>query len=114
MTLRQDSPDVKQVMEEHSSRYDSQSNGLIEVALRDYQGLLRTLVAALQRRISQAVPADHALFAWLVGHAAWVITTRRLGHDGRTAHVRARGHAFNKREFEFDEKVLYKLPMKGP
>lgn len=114
ITLRQDSSEVKQVVEEHSSRYDSQSNGFIEATLRDVQGLVRTYTCALSQRIGQRIPPDHAIFSWLVEHAAWIMTTRRVGHDGRTAYARVRRHTFTKRGVEFGEKVLYKLPMKGP
>jgi hypothetical protein len=114
ITLRQDSSEIKQVVEEHSSRYDSQSNGFIEATLRDVQGLVRTYMCALSQRLGQRIPPDHAVFSWLVDHAAWVMTTRRVGHDGRTAYARVRRHTFSKRGVEFGEKVLYKLPMKGP
>ena len=114
ITLRQESPEVKQIVEEHSSRYVSQSNGFIEVALRDIQGLLRTYMCALEQRIGQRIPPDHAVFSWMVEHAAWILTTRRVGHDARTGYGKVRRHDFSKRSIEFGEKVLYKLPMKGP
>ena len=37
-------------------------------------GLLRTLKAALEARISGKVALDHDLISWMIRHSAWLIT----------------------------------------
>ncbi len=69
----------EQVMQEHSAKYDSQSNGEIEVGVRDIRGILTANKLCLEERIGRRIPTDHVLLTWLVEFAAWVITTRRRG-----------------------------------
>ena len=103
-----------QVMQEHSARYDSQSNGDIEVGVRDLKGILTANKLCLEERLGRRVPSDHMIMAWLVEHAAWIITTRRRGEDGLSAYQRVRGRDYLKREVGFGEMVMRKLPRKGP
>ena len=103
-----------QLTEEHSARYDSQSAGDIEVAVRDVKGILTSNKLCLEDRIKRRVPCDHVLLSWLVEHVAWILTTRRRGEDGLTAYQRCRGRDYTRRAIGFAEQVLYKLPKKGP
>ena len=52
--------------------------------------------------------------AWLVEHAAWLLTTRLRGEDGKSAYERIRGRPCAKRLVEFGERVFCKKHMKGP
>ena len=63
----------------------------------------------MQRRI----PVDHPVMAWLVKHAAWLLTIRVRGRDGRTAYERPRGKPFSKKGVGFGEICLFRLPLKG-
>ena len=77
---------VDQAMPDHPPAYDSKANGGIENAVRQVQGILRTHLSCLQSRLQCRIPADHPLMAWLVQHAAWTLTIRSRGKDGRTAY----------------------------
>ena len=104
----------EQITEEHSARYDSQSNGEIGVAVRDVKALLAANKLCLESRLGRHVPNEHAIMTWLVEHVAWILTTRRKGTDGFTSYQRVRGRDYLKREVAFAESILCKLPRKGP
>ena len=106
--------ELESVTEEKPVSYDSKSNGAIEIAVRQVQGLLRTHKASLEGALSCKVPTRHPVIAWLVEHVAMLITARVRGTDGRTAWQRARGKPFGKRLLCFGEMCLYKLNIKDP
>ena len=106
--------DLEQVGTEFPSAYDSKSNGDVENAIRNVQGLMRTMKFGLERRLNKQIPYGHALLSWLAEHVAWTLTVRPKGDDGMTPYQRVKGTQFSKRMVEFGEKVLYKLPTKGP
>ena len=106
--------DLEQVQAEHPSAYDSRSNGEIENTIRNLQGMMRTLKLGLERRLSVEIPNVHPLMSWLSEHVAWIMTIQIKGEDGKTPYQRVKGTKFAKRLVEFGEKVLYKLPTKGP
>ncbi len=103
-------PVPDQVIEEHSSRYDSSSNGAIENAIRRLAGLLRTHKLCLEDRIGRSIPAHHPLISWMVEFSAWMMNVRVKGEDGITAHHRVRGREYGKRQGSFGEYLMYKVP----
>ena len=90
------------------------SNGLIENAIRTFQGLLRTLKQSFEREIGAKVPNEHPLMHWLCEHTAWQLTTRPKVQDGATPYMRVRGRQYDKRTVRFAERVLCKRPGDGP
>ena len=87
--------DIEQLQEEFPSPYDSQSNGDIENAVRNFQGLMRTMKLGLERRLNATIPHTHSLMSWLAEHVAWTMTTRHKGSDGKTAYERVKGTPFH-------------------
>ena len=94
--------------------YDPRANGSIENAVQVAKGVLRTVKLCLEARIERRIPDDHPLVTWMVEHAAWLSTVCKKGEDGKTASQRARGRPFGKRTVGFGEKILFKLPDRGP
>jgi len=72
--------------------------------------MLRTLKTCLEGRLQKIIPSDRALMWWMVHHAAWQLTVRARGSDGRTAYERLRGRAFSKIMVSFGGVCLAKLP----
>ena len=112
--IKTDVLDMEQVGKEHPPSYDSRSNGSVENAVKAVQGLLRTVKLGFEARVGQAVPLTHPVMAWMAEHVAWILTTRKLGADGRSPYHSVRGRPFTRRLLEFGETALYKLPTKGP
>ena len=71
---------------ENSPVGESQSNGLVERAVRSSKDQIRTLKLALQKRISCRIPPRHSVMAWLVQHAGAVISKYQVNRDGNTAY----------------------------
>ena len=74
----------------------------------------RTLKACLECRIGKVVPVGHPIAAWLLQHVCLLLNALKVGEDGMTPWMRARGRPFRQRLMGFAETVLYKLPLKGP
>ena len=75
---------------------DSKANGAVENAVKQVQGLARTLKISLERAISQSIPLEHSVIAWLVEYASFVLTARRFKDNGMTAYQHLRGRQFVK------------------
>ncbi len=99
-----------QILEEHSARFDSSSNGAIENGVKRLAGMIRTHKLCLEERIGRVIPPHHAIITWLVEWCAWVLTMRVVGEDGITAHRRIRGRDYGKRQGYFGEYLMYKVP----
>ena len=105
---------VDQIAQEHPAKYDSQSNGGVEVGIQILRGQFRTVRLCFEARIEKSIPIDHAVIPWLLEHTCLILNARQKGTDGLSAWARVRGRPFNQRLLGFGEKVLYKYPMKGP
>ena len=105
---------VRSVTTETPPAYDSQSNGAVEVGVSLIRGLFRTIRLCLEARISKKIPTNHALMPWMLLHTCFLLNIKSRGSDGLTPWARARGRAFGQKIIGFGEKVLFKLPTKGP
>ena len=81
---------LEQAAKEHPARYDSQSNGLIEVGVMLVRGLFRTLKLCLESKIERRVPESHAIVPWLLEHTCLILNATVEGPDGLTAWFRVR------------------------
>ena len=70
--------EIAQVMEESPPPYDSQANDGIEIGVKLVRGIVRTLKSCIEERVQMGIPADHPMIAWVVQHAALLLTTRCL------------------------------------
>ena len=91
MTALQDR--VKQAREEetvllNSKVRDSQGNGVVEKAVQDTEGMIRTLKIALEMRIGERIMPGSAILYWLIEYAAEVMNRYRVGTDGKTPRQR--------------------------
>ena len=76
--------DVKRVMMEESPVGESQSNGLIEAAVKTIEGMFRTLKCHIQSKLKQEISADHPIWPWLTEHVAMLHNRYKIGADGKT------------------------------
>ena len=106
--------DLETISKEHPERYESQSNGMTEVGVKNFRGHFRTLWSCIQRRLGVEIPINHPVAHWLAGFVCLIMNAMVRGDDGLTAWERARGRPFRQRLIGFLESCLYKLPLKGP
>lgn len=86
---------------------ESQSNGFIEVAVKEVKGLIRTLRHAVENTYGTKVPVDHPVMVWMAPHAAAIINRTKKGTDGKTAWELRKGRPYRKALVPFAEKVLF-------
>ena len=78
------------------------------------RGLFRTLRLGLEASIGKQIPVDHAIIPWLLEHTALLLSIRTRLPNGLTPWAMARGCPFGQKIIGFGERVLWKLPTKGP
>ena len=78
----------EEVVFEESPVGESQSNGMIERAVRDVKAQIRTMKEALDARYGIRIGNEIHAMAWLPRHAAATISRYRVGEDGKTAYAR--------------------------
>ena len=84
--MREDSSDDNPggvVILENSPVGESQSNGIVEGAVRRIQGQVRTLKLSTQSRYKQELPGNHDAITWMIRHASELITRYQVGADGK-------------------------------
>ena len=67
--------------------------------------MLRTLKSALEARLDCRVPADHALFRWLLEHTVSLINRFKVHEDGLTAYQGLHGRRASDKVIEFCEHI---------
>jgi hypothetical protein len=91
-----------------SAATESESNGCIESGVKLFKGMLRVHLLALEKKAGGRFPSQHPCVAWLIEHAADVVTKYLLGSDGRTAYERLFGKKIHEEALEFGERVLWR------
>lgn len=90
---------------EESPDDEPQSNGMAERCVQTVMGLFRTARSALENRIGQTLPDDHAVLTWLVRHAAGLHHRIHVGHDGSTPWERLTGKKTGQSVVELGERI---------
>ena len=105
---------LEQTLEEHSPEYDPQANGSAEVGVKLLKGHFRTVRSCIESRLGHRIPVRHPLIAWMIRHAASLITWCAKGHDGQTAYQRVRSRQFKTRLMTFGEVCRFKVRSQEP
>ena len=101
-----------EIIPKETPRGDWKGHGEIEVAIRDIRRQARVLRASLEQKLMSRISMDHSLLAWLVGHAAFLLSRIPIGKDGRTAVERWTGRTYRREIAIFGEHVLWKTVLK--
>ena len=88
---------------------ESQSNGLVERAVRSSKDQIRTLRLALNKRVGCRVPAKHDLMTWTVQHSGELSSKYQVNRDGKTAYEKVWGEPCKDEIVEFGEEVFYRI-----
>ena len=94
-----------EIVPEQSPKRESKSNGEVERAVQEVQGMARTLKEALEQRLGAELRARTAILAWLVEYGATLYTLFRRGEDGMTPIQRLKGRTWKIELPEFAETV---------
>jgi hypothetical protein len=87
----------------------SKSNGMMENAIKIWQGQLRTIKHHLESKLGKCVEPGGVLFSWLIRVCAYILNKFRVGADGRTAYERITAHKCKVAQIGFCEVVDFKL-----
>jgi hypothetical protein len=87
---------------------ESESNGVVENAVKIAKGLMRVHLLALERKIAARFPSDHPVIAWLADFVGDSCTKYLQGSDGKTAYERLFGKPVREEALEFGEIVLFR------
>ena len=102
---------ITEMVPENSPKGESKSNGMIESAVRELEGMIRTTKDHIETKMGGKLDQDSPMLAWIVESAGTIITRYRIGSDGRTAYQRLKGKRPSNMIVPLGEKVLY-LPLK--
>ena len=97
---------------EQSPEGCSASDGVVEAAVQEMEGIIRALLIAVEEYLGVEVDARERLIAFIPEYAAYLINRLRKGEDGKTAYERVKGKRPSVLGIEFGEKVWY-LKKKG-
>ena len=101
-------------MEEHSPEYAPQANESAEVCVSLLKGHFLTVRSCIESRLGHLIPVRHLLIAWMIRHAASLITWCAKGHDEQTAYQRVRSRQFRTRLMTFGEMCRLKVRNQEP
>ena len=87
---------------ENSPVSDSRANGAAERAVQAVGEQVYVLRHALELRVGRRLPGHHPVTAWLIEHAADMLSKFLVGDDERTAYERAKGKRYDKPAVEFE------------
>ena len=104
--VRESMPTVEFVMEE-SPVEEHQSNGTIEVTVREIQKQVREMKSALEERMKCEVLSRHPILAFLVEHAERLMSRHQVGRDGRKAYELHAGKPYRRQLVEFGEREYF-------
>jgi len=75
---------LKRLSKEEPAKYDSQSNGGVEVGVMLIRGLFMTLEVCLESHLGRFIPISHAVVPWLLENTCLIPNMRSRGTDGIT------------------------------
>ena len=105
-------PEGKSIPEE-SPKADSESNGLVERAVQEVEGIIRTLFLGLAERLGKKVSAKERIVTYIPEYAAYLLNRLSKGDDGKVPYERVKGKKPTIKGIEFGEKILFTDSKRG-
>jgi hypothetical protein len=81
----------QEIIKEQAPKGESKSNGEVERAVQEVQGIARTLKESVEQGIKAKLESKAAVLAWLVEYAGKLYNMFHVGVDGMTPYRRMRG-----------------------
>ena len=95
-----------EVTTEDAVKGDKESNGLIENAVMQLRGIIRTVKCHIESRMQEPLDDDSLVMPWLVEHPGCILSRCQKGLDGKTLFERLLGKRPTQEFVPFGEKVL--------
>ena len=93
---------------ESSVEKDSKSNGMLEVAVQDVEGVIRGILLNMETKMGADIDSRERIIAFIPEYAAYLMKRLREGEDGKIAYERLKGKKPSILGLEFGEKsVVY-------
>ena len=100
-----------EIVIETSPPGDKNANGIAERSVQATEAHVRTLKADLESRINAKNPVEHPVVAWMVRHAADLITKLEIKRaTGRTAYEQLKGRTYKGDITDFGRQVMFMKP----
>ena len=93
---------------EKSARGDHASNGDIEKAVQEVEGMIRTLLHFIERKCGRKLSTKCPARIWLMEHTGQIISRMKMGKDGKVPYERVRGKKPSAMIIPILERILYK------
>ena len=99
-----------EVVPENSPKYESPSNGEVERAVQEIQGIATTFKEAVEQRIGTSLAKELPILAWIILYAGVVYRLFHKGapHDGKTPYQRLKGKQWKAPLPPFGEVIEYR------
>ena len=107
--VRLECPDIEVVMEE-SPVGEHQSNGQVENAIRQAQGVFRSMKDALESRLGKRLDGECWAIPWLIRHATAMMNRMHVHPNGKTSYEYVKGKRYKRETIEFGERLHYLKP----
>ena len=108
--IKDKSKDVKDIQTQISLRQSPPgshaSNGIAEAAVKNIEGLVRTMSSDIGDKYNTRVEANSAILGWIIRHAAWVQNRFVYKASGRTAFEELKMVKYISPVLQFGESVL--------
>ena len=73
---------------ENSVEKDSKSNGLVEAAVQDVEGVIRGILFNMEAKMGVDIDSRERIIAFIPEYAAYLMNRLRKGEDGKIAYER--------------------------
>jgi len=96
-----------EIIPELSIVQDSQGNGMIESGIRIVSGQIKGMKSSLEEHLGE-IGSTHNCVAWMVEHAAFLVSMFGIGRDGKEPYKLLKGKSWHGVVYEFGEGVQFK------
>eukprot|EP00973_Karenia_brevis_P088378 12254614-Karenia_brevis.AAC.1 len=81
------------------------SNGIVERAVQEMEGRIRSLLLSLEERLNRDIDAKERIVAFIPQYAAYLYNRLHRGEDGKVGYERVKGKKPTVIGIEFGEKI---------
>jgi len=99
--------DQVDIVPEESPVGEHASNGEVENAIKQVQGMTRTLKDLIEAYGPMEIDPTHNISPWMVEYAAQLLSRYKVGEDGKTPYERIKGKKFKTPLVTFGERVRF-------